>query len=62
MKVELAVLGSPSLIFFMVSAAVKTATLNDESAELRRCVKVEVGILGPPSLIFLMLCVDVKQH
>ena len=52
-KVEVAVLGSPSLTVRTVS----------EDVKLRNCVKVEVVVLGSPSLILvLMVSVDVKQH
>ena len=47
-KVEVAVLGFPSLIVLMVSVGVK-ATLNSNTqqvSELRSCVKVEVAVLG----------------
>ena len=53
-KVEVAVLGSPSLRVLMVSVDVKS--------EFRGCVKVEVAVLGSPSLRVLMVSVDVKQH
>ena len=58
MKVEVAVLGSPSLIVLMDSVDVK----QHRASELRSCVKVEVAVLGSPSLIVLMYSVDVKQH
>ena len=48
MKVEVAILGSPSL---MVSVDAK-----------RHCMKVEVAVMGSLSLTVLMVCVDVKQH
>ena len=57
MKVEVAVLGPPSLIVLMVSVDVKQHWTN-----MRSCVKVEVAVLGPPSLIVLMVSVDVKQQ
>ena len=47
MKVEVAILGSPSLISLMVSVDVKQHL--EEIAELRSCVKVEVAVLGSPS-------------
>ena len=50
-KVEVAVLCSPSLIVH-----------NLKSLWFRSCVKVEVDVLGSPSLIVLMGSVDVKQH
>ena len=56
MKVEVAVLGSPSLIIFIVSVDVK------QHERRRSCVKVEVAVLGSPSLIVLMVSVDVKQR
>jgi len=49
-KVEVTVLGSPSLIVCMVSVDVKRATLNSNSSEFRSCVKVEVAVLGFPPL------------
>ena len=52
MKVEVADLGSPSLIVLMVSG--RKATLS--------CVKVEVAVLGSSFLIVLMVSVDVKQR
>ena len=58
MKVEVAVLGSPSLIILMVSVTVK----QHQRTELRNCVKVEVDVLGSPSLMVLMVPVDAKQH
>ena len=54
MKVEMAVLGSPSLIVRMVSVDVN-ATLNLSTVE--SCVKVKVDIL-----IIRKVSVDVKQH
>ena len=53
MKVEVDVLGSPSLIVRVVSVNV---------SELRSCMKFEVDVLGSPSLLVLMVSVDVKQH
>ena len=41
-KVKVALLGSPSVIVFMVSVDIK-----------QRCVKVEVAVLGSPSLAVL---------
>ena len=52
MKVEVAVLGPPSLTVLTVSCGRK-ATLNCSISELRSCVKVEVDVLGSPSLINL---------
>ena len=55
MKVEVAVLGSPSIIVLMVSADVKRhRTRAKMDSEVRSCVKVEVAVLGSPSLIILM--------
>ena len=56
MKVEVAVLGSPSLIVLMVSVDIKQLSLS----ELRSCVKIEVAVLG--ALTVLMASVDVKQQ
>ena len=61
MRVEVAVLGSPSLIRLVVSVDVVSLNLN-LSSELRRCVKVEVAVLGSPFLIVIAVSVDVKQH
>ena len=60
MKVEVAVLGSPSLIVLMVSVGVKQHW--NTASELRRCGEVEVAVLGSPSLIALTVSVDVKLH
>ena len=61
MKVEVAILGSPSLIVRDLSG--RKATLNlKPSSELSSCVKVEVAVLGSPSLMVLMISVDVKQR
>ena len=61
MKVEAAVLDSPSLIVLMVSVDVQKQS-NCSISELRSCVKAELDVLGSPSLIVLMVSVDVKQH
>ena len=58
MKVEVDVLGSPSLILRMVSVDVKQHRIS----ELRSCVKSRGGRSGLPSLILRMVSVDVKQH
>ena len=50
MKVEVAVLGSPSLVVLMVSVDVKQHQLEQQSSD-RSCVKVEVGVFGSLSLI-----------
>ena len=62
MKVEVAVLGSLSLIVLMVSVDVKHHERTESLSELRSGVKVEVAVLGPLSLTVLMIPVDVKQH
>ena len=60
MKVEVAVLGSPSLTVLIVSG--RKATLNQSvRSEMRSCVKVEVAILGSQSLIVLMVGVDGRK-
>ena len=67
-KVEVAVLGSSSLIVLMVSVKVVPQRVHHlsrlvESSELRSCVlKVEVAVLGCQSLIVLMVSVGVQQH
>ena len=50
MKVEVAVLGSPSLIVLMGSVDVteEALNLNMQFPQLRRCVYVEVAVLGRP--------------
>ena len=63
MDVEVAVLGSPSLISLVVCVAVKaTLKQNCTESELRSCVKVEVAVLGPLSLIVHKVSMVVKQH
>ena len=53
---EVAVLGSPSLIVLMVSVDVKQNCTELQSLELRSCVKVEVAVLGSsPSLIVIII-------
>ena len=59
MKVEVAVLGSPSIIVLMVSVDVNQ---HCSITKVRSCVKVEVAFLGFPSLTDLMVYVDVNQH
>ena len=66
-KVEVAVLSSPSLAVRTVCG--RKATFEEEeeeeephASELRSCVKVEVAVFGSPSLIILMVSVDVQQH
>ena len=46
MKVEVAVLGSPSLIVLTVYLDVKQHLKKIGCSELRRCVKVEVAMRG----------------
>ena len=60
MKVEVDVLGSPSLMILMISVDVKQHW--NIASKLRSCVKVEVDVLGSQSLKSLMVLVDVKQH
>ena len=60
MKVEVVVLGSPSVIVLMVSLDVKQHW--NIALEFRSCVKVEVAVLVSPSLIVFMVSMDVKQH
>ena len=50
MKVEVAVLGSLSLIILMVSVDVK-----QHLKKLRSCVKVKVAVMGSLSLILFSL-------
>ena len=63
-KVEVAVLASPSLIVLMVSVDVKQhwAWTICLLSDLRSCVKVEVDVQGSPSLIVRTVSVDVKHH
>ena len=60
-KVEVAVLGPPSVISLMVSVDVKQHW-TVRPTEPRGCVKVEVAVLGSLSLISLTVSVDGKQH
>ena len=46
MKVEVAVLGSPSLIVLMVSVCTQSNIELAVNSELGCCVKVEVAVLG----------------
>ena len=63
MDVEVALLGSPSLISLVVCVAVKaTLKQNCTESELRSCVKVEVAILGPLSLICQLTSEDIKHQ
>ena len=60
MKVEVTVLGSPSLIILMVSVDVKQhSAWNSDTQELCESRGDRPGL---PSLIILMVSVDVKQH
>ena len=61
MEVEVAVLGSPSLISLTVSVDVKHH-VSISGFEFRSCVKVEVDVLGSPSLIVRTVFADVQQH
>ena len=62
-KVEVAVLGSPSLTVLIVSVGVKQHwTRASSGKELRSCVNAEVDVLGSPSLKILMVYVDVNKH
>ena len=63
-KVEVDVLGSPSLKVRMVSVDVKQNLNRWRSSlrELRSCVKVEVDVLASPFLTVHRISVDVKQH
>ena len=58
MKVEVAILGSLSLIVSMVSVDVKYY----RRTEPRSCVKVEEAVLASPFLTVLMVSVDAMQH
>ena len=65
MKVEVDVLGSPSLIaVLMVFVDIKQHHEHERGAqsELRNCVKVEVAVLGSSSLTVPTASVDVEQH
>ena len=53
MKVEVALLGFPSLIVLMVSMDVKQRCIEQLASELRNCVKVEVAVLGSPSRLIV---------
>ena len=61
MKVEEAVLGSPSLTVPMVSVDVNTDP-EFIGSEFSSCVKAEAAVLGSPSLVVPTVSVDVKQH
>ena len=61
MKVEVAVLGSPSLISLMISVDVKQRNRTRVS-ELTSCVKVEVDDPCSPFLIVRTVSMDVKQR
>ena len=63
MKVEVDVLGSPSLMVLMVSVDIKQILKkNVVWFKVQKLVKVEVDVLGSPSLAVLVVSVDVKQH
>ena len=57
MKVEMAVLGSPSLLASMISVH----ELEQRRSELLSCVKVEVALLGSRSLIVRMASVRARK-
>ena len=60
---EVAVLGSPSLIVRVVSVDVKQHRISYiHLPNLKSCVKVEVAVLGSPSPVVRTVSVDVKQH
>ena len=62
MRIEVAVLGSPSLTVFMASVDVKQHLKKKSTGtEIRSCVKAEVADMGSPSLIVHTTYVDVKQ-
>ena len=60
-KVEMAVLGSPSLISLMVSVDVKHRWTGTGESQLRSCVKGEADVLGSPSLVVLTASVDERR-
>ena len=63
MRVEVAVLCSPSPISLLVSVDIKHHNRRRwPSLELRSCVKVEVVVLGSPSLTVCLVSVCVRQH
>ena len=65
MKVDVAVLGSPSLLVHNLRPLHVDAANTEEAyiaSEPRSCVKVQVPVLGSPSLIVFTVSVDVKQH
>ena len=63
MKVEVAVLNSPSITSLLVSVdVIKASELERSDSDLNSYVKVEVAVLSSPSLIRLLVSVDVKQH
>ena len=64
MKVEVNVLGSPSLNSPYGLCGRKTTLKNTNvtTSEPRSCVKVEVNVLGSTSLTVPTVSVDVKQH
>ena len=58
----MAVLGSSSLIVFMVCGRKATFELDINSEHRRWCVEVEVAVPGSPSLIVRTISAEVKQH
>ena len=61
-KVEVAVLGSPSLIVLWSLWTWSNIWRRLQVRAQELCVKVEVAVLGSPSLTVFMVSVDVKQH
>ena len=61
-KVEVDVLGSPSLIIRAISVDVNSIEPDTWQTELRSGVKVEVDVPCCPALIIRAICVDVKRH
>ena len=59
MKVEVTVLGSPSLIVWSVSVDIKQQLKKTILGALELCVKVEVDVL---LVLINIISVDVKQH
>ena len=62
MKVEVAVLGSPSLIILMVCGRKATLNSNKSVVRAQELCESRGGRPGSPSLISLIISADVKQH
>ena len=69
MNVEVAVLGSPSLIVLIkqhrkdeLGCGLCGRVKQHRTVELGSCVNVDVAVLGSPSLIIRTVSVDVEQH